>query len=375
MTERRNRAKVIYNAKAVLPGRILKDAAIVVEDGIITSISRARNGLRRIPHGAVINAAGHYVSPGFIDTHIHGLPAEIFEKEKRFGTTAILPAVSCSSYASVKAAIKKIGRFIEEDSLGPNVLGVRLEGPFISPEKAGAQDKRYIVEPGVNKLREIIGLCSGRLKIMTIAPERKGAQALLKVLRKNRVLASIGHSNATYAEALGGIRAGVSHATHMFNAMSGLDSRSSGVIGAVLENDEVTAEAILDLVHITGALFRTLIKKKGIDRVILITDSIEHGLPGGVARRKGAYRFKSGRIAGSYLTMNRAVGNACKAAGLSVPEAVRLATLNPARLLGLEKRKGSLGAGKDADIVIFDKFFNVKLTIINGDIIYRARGI
>ncbi len=364
----------IYNARAVLPRRILEGATVIIEDGIIKAIWKEDSGLRRRVYSA-INANGNYVSPGFIDTHIHGLPAKIFQKEARFGTTSILPAVSCGSRAALGMYAREVKRFIEKDKLGPNILGIRLEGPFISVEKAGAQDKRHILEPGLKKLLDIIRLSAGLLKMMTVAPERISAPVILKELRKRNIIASIGHSDATCGEALKGIRTGISHATHVFNAMSGLDNLPPGVVGAVLASGKVTAEVILDLAHVHKALFRALIERKGTDRVILVTDSIRSELPGNAAKRGGAYRLRSGRIAGSYLTMNRAIGNACRAGDLSIPEAVRLATLNPARLLGLGKKKGSLGAGKDADIVIFDKRFNVKLTMINGNIVYRARGI
>jgi N-acetylglucosamine-6-phosphate deacetylase len=194
-------------------------------------------------------------------------------------------------------------------------------------------------------------------------------------LRRHRIIASIGHSNASYNEALEGIRAGISHATHTFNAMSGLESRSPGVTGAVLDSAAVTAEVIADLVHVHGSGVEVLLKTKGIDDIIFVTDSVTHARHGGAKKSLGAYRFENGRLAGSCLTMNRAVANAAATLKLSVPEVVRPATLNPARLLGIAARKGSVGVGKDADIVIFDAKFDVKLTMIKGDIIHRARGI
>ena len=145
-------------------------------------------------------------------------------------------------------------------------------------------------------------------------------------------------------------------------------------MGAILDRDDVTAEAIPDLVHIHPTLFKVLVKTKGLTNVILVTDSIRYALAKGVRASRGAYRFKDGMLAGSYLTMNRAVGNAVGRGGLSIEEAVGLATINPARLLGIDEKKGSLGVGKDADIVIFDKKFDVKLTMIHGEVVYKEKG-
>ena len=215
--------------------------------------------------------------------------------------------------------------------------------------------------------------CAPELKMMTIAPELKGAGALVRLLARRGVRPSIGHSYATCAQAEKGIEAGIRHATHMFNAMRATASREPGVVGAVLSDRRVWAEVILDRIHVHEALFGLLIQAKGLDKVVLVTDSVR-ALPGkGVKRAAGAYRFASGKLAGSALTMIGAVRNAVRC-GLSIPDAIRLATVNPARLFGVGRRRGAIAAGKDADLVIFDKNFDVNMTIMRGRIMFRKRG-
>ena len=363
-------AVVIFNARAILPDKILDGAAIFIDNGVIKSVWRPRGKFRECARGCVrIDAKRNFVSAGFIDTHIHGLPDKIFEKEARFGTTSILPTLSCQSLESLERSVNKIKKFIQTNPPGKSVLGIRLEGPFLNPVKAGAQNKKYILKPAAGALERIIKICGRLLKVMTIAPEIKGGLAIVKTLRRKGIIASIGHSDADYEEALSGIGAGITHATHTFNAMSPLERRSPGVAGAVLEADNVSAEIILDLVHVHKSLFKLLVATKGPDRVILVTDSVACEVPPGSGFREGAWRLKGGRLAGSALTMNRAVRNAMRAGGLSLHEAVRLATVNPAIALGVYEKKGSLEAGKDADIVMFNEKLDVKLTIISGNVV------
>ncbi len=375
----------IKNGGVILKDRILDGATITVNDDKIATIGR-----KRVPtKGAVIiDARGCFVSPGFIDCHIHGEPEKIFLNEARYGTTAFVIAESCAPLSHIYEKAERIKEFIGTRPFGPNVLGLRLEGPYISKAKAGAQVTACIRRPNIKELSWIIERCRPILKLMTIAPELRGVKPLIELLRKHKIIVSIGHSDATYESAIGGIDAGITHATHTFNAMSGMDHSASlrvhgersrtmdrrqpGVVGAVLMDDRVTAEVILDLIHVHRALFGLLLKLKKSDKVIMVTDSLvsETISTPGVAMAGGAYRFKNEKLAGSSLTMIGALKNAVKSANLSLPEALDTITLNPARLLGVEANKGSIAAGKDADIVIFDKEFDVKMTMIRGKIVY-----
>jgi N-acetylglucosamine-6-phosphate deacetylase len=384
----------IKNGRVLLKGRIVDGVTVTIVGDKISAVDRKVASKKG---SFIIDAKGCFVSPGFIDCHVHGSPEDIFLNEARHGTTAFVVAESCAPLNDIYKKAGAIKKFIRTHSFGPNVLGLRLEGPYISREKAGAQDAAYIRKPDIKELHSIISRLYPILKIMTIAPELKDIRPLIKWLCKHKIIASVGHSDATYGSAIEGIDAGISHSTHIFNAMSPLDRREPGVVGAVLMDDRVTAEIILDLIHVHGALFRLLLNLKDKDKIIIVTDSLAattsaeviHSRRGrlnvpyditGSARKGemvrdiemigGAYRFSDGRLAGSSLTMIGALKNAVRSAGLSLPDALRTITLNPATLLGVEDKKGAISPGKDADLVIFDKEFDVKMTMIRGRIAF-----
>lgn len=365
----RREAFTIVNGSVVLPAKIVR-ADIAVDRGSIAAIGTGASFRRSLP----VDAAGCYVAPGFIDTHIHGNPAAILAHEVRYGTTGVVVAESCAPLETIIDQCERIRQFIAGDPLGRAVLGLRLEGPYINPEKAGAQDRRYIRRPDGAELAALIVKTRRLLKMMTIAPECPGAPALIRTLVTRGVIASIGHSNATSTEAKEGFARGIRHATHLYNAMRKPARTDPGVVGAVLSDRRVAAEVIADFVHIPRRICRRLIRAKGIDRTVLVTDSVRALRQPGVRKREGAYRFADGRLAGSALTMIGAVRNAVRGCGCTVPEAVRMAALNPARLLGCERVKGSIATGKDADIVIFDEDFDVKMAVVRGRIAYRKRG-
>lgn len=355
----------VENGRVILRGRIADGVSIEIDGGIIKSVGKKI----KIGKGAfVIDAKGCFVSPGFIDCHIHGEPEKIFFNEARHGMTAFVIAESCAPLNHICKKADRIKEFIRTHPFGANVLGLRLEGPYINKAKAGAQNALYIRKPDVKELSAIVTSCRPILKIMTLAPELRDAHPLIKLLRNNKIIASIGHSDASYDSAIEGIDAGITHSTHTFNAMSGIDRRDPGVAGAVLMDDRVAAEIILDFVHVHGALFELLLKTKDVDKVIVVTDSLAAGPPANAALEGGAYRFKDGKLAGSSLTMIEALKNAVKGANIPLEEALKTITINPARLLGVEREKGSIASGKDADIVVFDKEFNVKMTMVRGRI-------
>ena len=413
----------IKNGRVILNDRIADTATIEINNGRISAVGRwpqFKKRLLRPPRFArgsrndeikIIDAKGCFVSPGFIDCHIHGEPEKIFFNEARHGMTAFVAAESCAPLNYIYERVKNLKEFIKTHPSGPNLLGLRLEGPYISKAKAGAQSTAYIRRPDAKELSSVIGKCAGLLKIMTIAPELKDAISLIRLLHRHKIIASVGHSDATYESAVEGIDAGITHCTHTFNAMSGIDRREPGVVGAVLMDDRVVAEVILDLIHVHRALFGLLVRLKNQDRIILVTDSLtalDCFGPSGLAMTKGArgkgsafdkasadrqgspraywpvgpearsiemtggaYRFEDGRLAGSSLTMIGALKNAVKSVNLPLREALKMITLNPAKLLKIEGRKGSIAAGKDADITVFDEEFDVKMTMIRGRIAYR----
>ncbi|MFA5144233.1 MAG: N-acetylglucosamine-6-phosphate deacetylase [Candidatus Omnitrophota bacterium] len=362
---------LIKNGTIVLPDALLENSYVLIDGNKIAAVGK---GMRH-PRGTIsVDAGGAYISPGFIDTHIHGSPAEIFNNEIRSGTTSIVIAESCASLDEIYGKARQIERFVRDSAFGHNVLGLRLEGPYINKKKAGAQDRRYIRKPNRKEMLEMLKKCGHLLKMITIAPEIDGAIPIIKLLGPHGVIASMGHTNATYEEAAAGITAGIRHATHIFNAMRGPERGESGASSAALLEEAVMAEIVLDFIHVPRELFDLLIKVKGTQRTILVTDSVRAERRPGVEKRDGTYKFRDGTIAGSALTMIGALKHSVKTCGLELVDAARMLTINPARLFGAERRKGRIAAGMDADIVLFDEDFDVKITILNGEIAYRKKG-
>jgi len=400
----------IKNGRVILEDRIADNTTIEINNGRISSIGKK---IRTKKGSFLIDAKGCFVSPGFIDCHIHGEPEKIFFNEARHGMTAFVAAESCAPLNYIYKRAENLKEFIRTHPFGPNLLGLRLEGPYISKAKAGAQDTAHIRKPDAKELSSVIDKCGGFLKIMTIAPELKDAIPLIRLLRKHKIIASIGHSDATYERAVEGIDAGIAHCTHIFNAMSPLDRRDPGVVGAVLMDDRVATEIILDLAHVHKALFGLLVRLKKKENVIVVTDSIvaldcfalhhsslcssgtglamtkgsrvpkpfaslRFGAGMGQGSRSlemmgGAYRFEDGRLAGSSLTMIGALKNAVQSANLPLQEALKMITINPAKLLKVEGQKGSIAVDKDADITVFDEKFDVKMAMIRGRIAYQKQ--
>ena len=256
------------------------------------------------------------------------------------------------------------------------MLGCHAEGPFINPKKKGAQAESSIQKPDIEKLRPWTDV----VRLMTVAPEVDGALPFIREATALGVAVSMGHTNATAREALAGVEAGVDHATHTFNAMTPLNHREPGVVGAALSDGRVYCELIADTFHVDPMLFPIMARQKG-DHLVLITDSIQVAhLPDGPHDQSGQTvvvdgircRFPDGTIAGSSLTMDMAVRNFRAHTGLPLHEVVNMASLYPARSVGADDRKGSLEPGKDADVLITDGDFNVKMTFVRGECVYKA---
>ena len=258
-------------------------------------------------------------------------------------------------------------------SSGAAVLGCHLEGPFISEQVRGAHEARHLAQPVQGVPAEFRDV----LKIVTLAPELAGAEELIAQCLKVGIKVAIGHTAATYEQAMDAVSGGASLFTHVFNAMPPLHHRAPGALGAALDSDAY-CELIADNIHVHPAMQRLLARAKRADRIILITDSTMAGLPDGTYELHGqevtvqeqAVRLPSGQLAGSALTLNRAVRNFIANTGLSLPKAVRLVTANPARLLGLSRRKGGLAVGMDADITVFDDNLEIRRTLVGGECAY-----
>ena len=378
------------NMLSITKGRIITESGRIVK-GAITVRGRSISSIGKKVRGGgeVYDVRGMYVSPGFIDLHVHGGaghdfleargPAlrKILECHARYGTTALLATIRTASAKRMEIAIAAIGRAMIKGSAGPTILGVHLEGPFLSRVKKGAQAARSIRKPNASLFSGFIS--SGVVRLVTLAPEEEGALRLVELAGPRGVICAMGHTNATYGQAAAAIERGVSYATHTFNAMRGLGHREPGAAGAVLESDGVVAEIIADGRHLHPAVVRIILKIKGIKGIVLATDCMKALDSTGTAFRvsgeevrvrDGAPRFSSGVLCGSVLTMNRAVKNLMEFTGVGLTEAIKPATINPARLLKLERRKGSLAVGKDADMVVFDDNLDVGLVVVGGKVVF-----
>jgi N-acetylglucosamine-6-phosphate deacetylase len=261
------------------------------------------------------------------------------------------------------------------------ILGMHIEGPFLSPARRGAQNPAHIIEPSLGKLDELVRGHENFIRIVTLAPELRGAHELIGRILEIGAIASIGHSDATYEEALHALSAGAALFTHVFNAMRGFHHREPGAVGAALISDAMV-ELICDGIHVHPGAVQLLVRAKGIDNVCLITDSISAaGLHDGyyslaglqVSVQAETATLADGTLAGSTVTMEKAVQNLVRFTRVSLPQAVRTASLNPARLVGLDKHKGSLEVGKDADITMFNRDYEVYYTISGGEVVYARK--
>lgn len=377
---------LIKNANVVKTDKV-KSNDILIESGTIKQIDEHLQGSYSL-NIETINADGLYVAPGFIDLQVNGGAGhnfgeasvegikEIISFHISHGTTGLLPTTVTAPPATIRSTIEEI-----KNTNHPAILGMHIEGPFISRKKKGAQNPEYILEPSTAALNEIIGDHQNFVKIVTLAPELDGAERVLERIKEFGV-PSLGHSDASYEETIDALNKGVSLFTHMFNAMSGFHHREPGAVCAAFESDAMT-ELIADGIHVHPAAIRLLFREKGSDKVCLITDAMSAaGLSDGsytlggldITVEKGIARLEDGTLAGSTLTMDHAVKNFKNFTDLSLPEIMKTASLNPAKVLGIDEFKGSIEEGKDADLVILDENFDVRFTVIGGEIVYDAKG-
>jgi N-acetylglucosamine-6-phosphate deacetylase len=368
----------------------LANAVTIVEDGRITAVASRRD--ISIPAGASVVELGEgLLTSGFIDMHIHGgaghdvmegTPEGLAALEAhlaKHGTTSYCPTTVSAKVDTTLRALERLADEMEAVDKRPlkplraRPLGVHLEGPFISKEKAGAHPLDCILEPSLELFDRFWQAARGHVKVITIAPELEGAEALIREATKRGVCVSLGHSNATLEETRQGIAAGGRHVTHIFNAMRPLDHREPGILGGALIDDRLSAEIIADGVHVSPQMVELAIKAKG-DRTVLVTDALSAaGMPDGhyqlggfVVELKGDRCLSKGRLAGSVLTLDRAVRNVMEFAGISLDSALQFATASPARTLGLRGRKGVIAPGADADFVLLKTDGEVSAVIVHG---------
>jgi N-acetylglucosamine-6-phosphate deacetylase len=372
------------------PVDAIEDAAVSIEDGVITAVGTHAE-VRTPSNARVLDFGDSILAPGLIDIHIHGGAghdvmegsddslAAIESLMTRHGVTSYCPTTvtapiddTLRSLHALGVAVKRTGA--RKDGTRARPLGVHLEGPFLSHAKRGVHPPALLQPASRALFDRLWDATEGRVSVLTIAPEIEGAIDLIAEAAARGVCVSLGHSDADSAQAQAGISAGGRHATHTFNAMRALDHRDPGILGAVLTNNKLTADIIVDGVHVDPKVVDLFVRSKGIEGAVLITDAISAtGMPDGtyllgdieVQVHDGRCEF-NGRLAGSVLTLDRAIRNTAEFAQVSLQSAIRMATLNPAKVLGLEKQKGVLSVGADADIAVFTPAGEVVRTIVGG---------
>lgn len=392
------RLTAIKASRFLTPDHEIESGVVLIENGRIVGLGSSTE--IQIPAEAeLIDAGDKTVAPGFIDTHVHGRDGHLFGEDPEStadlcrtiastGTTSLLPTLgSWSGIAKSVDEIRMVRQVMRQGTGGAEILGIHMEGPYLSSAEIarGSQPVRELRKPSTRELADMMDASEGTIRKMTIAPELEGALDVIREMVKMGILASAGHTAATYKQMQEGIAAGIRSCCHTFNGMIPFHHRTPGVLGAVLTCDEVNAELIADCQHVSPVAMQVLCRCKGTDRIHLITDNtFWAGLPNGsyewsegrvvIKDDQRAY-VKGGTLAGSVASMNFDLANMVRHVGCSLAEAVKMATLNPARVIGVVDHKGSLEAGKDADLVIIDADVNVYLTMVKGQIVYRSNDI
>ncbi len=374
----------------ITPFRVINNGTIVIEDGKISDLGKSldKSVLKKCK---VIDVSEKLVCPGFADLLVHGGAgsgfadnsnesiAKISSYLSQYGSTTVLASLFAKPEELLLGDLKRVAEYIEQNP-NSNIRGIHMEGPFLNKKFKGAMNEDYLWKPTAESWDKIWKASNGYIKIMTIAPELEGALEVMQSAAKEGVVLSIGHSTASYDDVENAIDNGAAHVTHIFNAMQSFHHRTPGIILGALLHNELKIELIADTLHVHPAVMQLLLKLKGASGIILVSDSIRAG-----GMHEGEYEFadqkifmkgkkaylEDGTLAGSTLTLNAAVKNMVEAAGAKITEAVRMASLNGIKVLGLDHKKGILAVGKDADIAVLNNDFEVDLTLLNGNVVHQ----
>jgi N-acetylglucosamine-6-phosphate deacetylase len=385
---------LLTNAQIYSESGMVDLGFIYIEKGQIAALGSMEQ-LSDIKGAEVIDLAGKRVIPGMVDVHIHGVAgadtmdatpealktmAANLPKE---GTTSFLATTITQSHENIEKALINAADFIENHQVPGQAecIGIHLEGPFINVKRAGAQPPEYIVPPNVELFRRWQELARGHIKLVTLAPEQPGGPEFIRYLKDTGVIASIGHSDATYDEVIDAIGAGASHVTHLFNGMRGFHHREPGVAGAAFLRDELNVEMIVDGIHINPNSVQVAYKQITSERIILITDAmrakcLKQGIYdlGGqevIVTERDA-RLADGTLAGSILRMKDALINMERFVGCSVEQLIQMTSSNAVQELGFADRKGAIAVGKDADLLVLDDRFEIHMTFCRGVLAYQS---
>lgn len=365
---------------------VLRDVGLRVQEGIIREFASCKSPTKN----NISFPSTYHLLPGFIDLHVHGAnhcdvmdaTSESLQTMSKAlaaeGTTGFLATTMTASASAIEKALRNANDFMQKPAEGAQVLGIHLEGPFISPNKAGAQNAKHILQPDIDQFKQWQKISGNNIKIVTLAPELPNSMAFIAYLKKHNIVAAIGHSDATYAESKCAIECGCDYVTHLFNAMRGIHQREPGVVTSALLSDSVYAEMIVDGAHLHPAIIQLILKLKK-DKLILVTDAIRakcltdgiYDLGGqSVEVKQGIAALADGTLAGSILSIPKALQNMLKFTSIKLNDLVKMTSENPAKVLGIFDKKGSISLNKEADFVVLDENLNVAMTVCRGAIIY-----
>jgi N-acetylglucosamine-6-phosphate deacetylase len=379
--------KHIINGRVYAPGRVIERGVVTIAGDRIAAVGEA-GSLPDAMDAEVIDATGLHVIPGLIDLHIHGLSgfdvmqgqiAEMAAQLPHHGVTAFLPTTIAAPLERLTELLKEVAAIIAARPPGARILGVHLEGPYLSTQRTGMMNARLFRPFRWNEFEGLSEASQGQVKMVTLAPEEGEALNAIPRLIKQGIVPSIGHSDATFEQVAGAVRLGLSHATHTYNAMRGFHHREPGVLGAIWYFEQITAQVIAVGVHVHPAALDLLLKLKGPERVALVSDAAPvAGLPPGEYTWGGkqvvfdgrACLGLDGRLAGSAALMGAGLRTLAEDAGLPLETALVTATAVPARVLALNK--GALASGRDADIVLLDETLRPQLTMVEGQVVYHV---
>lgn len=375
----------------VADGQEMHNGLVVVGNGTISYAGKADAYGKALPDHVVTVEDG-WICPGFVDMHMHGIDGydtmdgtpeslqAISTALARHGVTSFLATTMTAPYDQLEKVLVNIAQNSREGLPGAQAIGIHLEGPWINPRYKGAQKEENIAIPKLDAVQKLYGLSEGLIKVVTIAPEQPEALEAIAWLKERDVIVSAGHTGATFAQATEAVDAGVRHFTHCFNAMTGLHHREPGVVGAAMYHEQLSTELIADGIHVHPAVMKILYRVKTAERLALVSDSMRAAAMGEGTYDLGGQevhvqdnqaKLADGTLAGSILTLNRAVGNMVTLSGVSLPDAVEMASLTPASILGIGERKGRLAAGYDADITVLNSQFDVTMTFVAGKEVYH----
>ena len=391
--------KLITNGKIIALERIIPEGSVSVCDGVITGVYEGTGRLPE-PDETVIDARGNYISPGFLDIHVHGGGGYGFlgssvddvisccKVHMSHGTTSIVPTISSTSNELTKESIESVRKATSEMTKGPEILGVHLEGPYFAMSQKGAQAAEYVRNPIKEEYMDIVGKFDNILR-WSLAPELPGALEMARELTKRGIHMSIGHSDALFDEAIKAYECGFTTVTHLYSCTSTVRRinayRYAGIIEAAFLLDGMTVEIIADGKHLPASLLKLIYKIKGPDRICLVTDAIDVA---GLKDVKGEIHSQSlgsniiieddvaklpdrSAFAGSVATDDRLVRTMIRLADVPLYQAVKMMSATPARNIGIFSRKGSLAIGKDADVIIFDDNINVSTVMVGGEVTFE----